>query len=153
MGMNTSHLRDDELIRHLDNTSTDPLIRRLVDIFTKNDDMIFQQLLKVGMDRDGLFETDYEYKPVGEYIEHLRSELAYYQTEAEELQYKLEDEKDRVKQLSARSIATVMEELKKEIKNLDWKVSVSNEDRMKAVKERDLAKEQLRAWNHLRNPA
>lgn len=151
--MNLNFLTDDELIRHLDMTSDDPVIRRLVDIFTKNDDMIFQQLVNAGMGRDGLFETDYEYKPVGEYIEHLRSELAYYQTEAEELQYKLEDEKDRVKQLSARSIATVMEELKNEIKNLDWKVKVTNDERFAAVKERDLAKEQLRAWNHLRNPA
>lgn len=151
--MNLNFLTDDELIRHLDMTSTDPLIRRLVDIFYNNDEMIFKQLVDAGMDQDGRFETDYEYKPVGEYIEHLRSELAYYQTEAEELQYKLEDEKDRVKQLSARSIATVMSELKEEIKNLDWKVKVTNDERFAAVKDRDLAREQLRAWNHLRNPA
>lgn len=153
MGMNLTHLTDDELIRHLDNTSNDPLVRRLVDIFVKNDDMIFQQLINAGMDMDGRFETDYEYMPVGEYIEHLRSELAYYQTEAEELQYKLEDEKDRSKQLSARSIASVMAELNNTIKEVDQRARNNEQARQRAEEARDLAREQLRAWNHLRNPA
>ena len=66
--MNLDFLTDDELIRYLDNHSTDPLIRRLVKIFVENDDMIFRQLVDAGMDRDGRFETDYEYLPVGQYI-------------------------------------------------------------------------------------
>lgn len=150
--MNLNFLTDDELIRHLDNTSTDPLVRRLVDIFFKNDDMIFQQLVDAGMDRDGRFETDYEYKPVGEYIEHLRSELAYYQTEAEELEYKLQDEKERVKQLSARSIAEIMSDLKEQIRSVDNKAAQAERERQRAVEDRELAREQLRAWNHLRTP-
>ncbi len=151
--MNLTSLTDDELIRYLDMTSTDPIIRRLVDIFVKNDDMIFKQLLDVGMGRDGLFETDYEYKPVGEYIEHLRSELAYYQTEAEELEYKLDDEKEKVKSLGARSIAEVMAELREQIRISDSRVQQATRDINKAEEARDLAREQLRAWNHLRNPA
>ena len=153
MGMNIDHLTDDELIRHLDNTSSDPLVRRLVDIFVKNDDMIFQQLVNAGMDKDGRFETDYEYKPVGEYIEYLRSELAYYQTEAEELEYKLQDKKDEVKNLSARSIAEVIAELHSVIKETDQRARNNEQARQRAEEARDLAREQLRAWNHLRNPA
>lgn len=151
--INLNCLTDDELIRHLDNTSEDPVIRRLVDIFIKNDDMIFLQLVKAGMDSDGRFETDYEYKPVGEYIEHLRSELAYYQTEAEELEYKLEDEKEKSKQLSARSIAGVMAELNHTIKEVDQRAREHEKARQRAEEARDLAREQLTAWNHLRNPA
>lgn len=151
--MNLDFLTDDELIRYLDNTSTDPIVRRLVDIFVKNDDMIFRQLVDVGMDRDGRFETDYEYKPVGEYIEHLRSELSYYQNEAEDLEYRLEDEKERVKQLGARSIASVMAELNEQIRTVDKKAVQAEQERKRAVEDRDLAREQLRAWNHLRNPA
>lgn len=151
--MNIQHLTDDELIRYLDIHSTDPIVQRLVKIFQDNDDMIFQQLVNAGMDRNGLFETNYEYKPVGEYIEHLRSELAYYQTEAEELEYKLADEKDRVKELSARSIADVMSELRQEIKSVDQRAHNNERARERAEEARDLAREQLRMWNHLRDPA
>lgn len=149
---NLTHLSDDELIRHLDNTTDDPVIRRLVDIFIKNDDMIFRQLLDVGMDKDGRFETNYEYLPVGEYIEHLRSELAYYQTEAEELEYKLEDKKEEVKRLSARSIAEILSELNHEIKRVDQRAHDNERARYRAEEARDLAREQLKAWNHLRDP-
>ena len=150
---NLTHLTDDELIRHLDNTTVDPIVRRLVDIFINNDDMIFRQLLDVGMDKDGRFETNYEHLPVGEYIEHLRSELAYYQTEAEELEYKLEDKKEEVKRLGARSIAEVMTELHQEIKRVDQRAHDNERARHRAEEDRDLAREQLKMWNHLRNPA
>lgn len=148
--MNLDFLTDDELIRYLDNHSTDPLIRRLVKIFVENDDMIFKQLVDAGMDRDGRFETDYEYKPVGEYIEYLRSEVAYYQREAEELEYKLDDEKEKSKSLGARSIVEVMAELREQIRFVDQKAQIAERERQQAVEARDLAREQLKAWNHLR---
>ena len=151
--MNLNNFTDDELIRYLDVHSEDPVIRRLVKIFNDNDEMIFSQLLKVGMDRDGRFETNYEYLPVGEYIEHLRSELAYYQSEAEELEYKLEDKKEEVKRLSARSIAEVMTELNDEIKRVDQRARENERAKERAEEARDLAREQLKAWNHLRSPA
>ena len=147
--MNYNHLTDDELIRYLDNTSDDPVIRRLVDIFLNNDNMIFQQLVDVGMDKDGRFESDYEYLPVGEYIQHLRNEVDYYQREAEELEYKLDDEKEKSKRLSARSIAEVMSELREQIAVVDRKAKISEQERDRAVKERDLAKEQMKVWKHL----
>ena len=147
--MNYNHLTDDELIRYLDNTSDDPIIRRLVDIFLNNDNMIFQQLVDVGMDKDGRFESDYEYLPVGEYIQHLRNEVDYYQREAEELEYKLDDEKEKSKRLSARSIAEVMSELREQIAVVDRKAKISEQERDRAVKERDLAKEQMKVWKHL----
>ena len=147
--MNLNHLTDDELIRYLDNTSDDPIVRRLIDIFLNNDNMIFQQLVDVGMNKDGRFESDYEYLPVGQYIEHLRNEVDYYQREAEELEYKLEDEKEKSKRLSARSIAEVMSELKEQIAVVDRKAKISEQERDRAIKERDLAKEQMKVWNHL----
>ena len=150
---NLSHLTDDELIRYLDNTSTDPIVRRLVQIFIENDDMIFRQLVDVGMDRDGRFESDYEHLPVGQYIEYLRNEVDYYQREAEELEYKLDDEKEKSKRLSARSIAEVMSELNEQIRFVNQKAKISEQERDRAVKDRDLAKEQLKMWNHLRDPA
>ena len=149
--MNCLNLSDDELIHYLDHTSDDPVIRRLVKIFQDNDDMIYRQLLDVGMDKDGRFETNYEYLPVGEYIEHLRSELAYYQTEAEELEYKLEDKKEEVKRLSARSIAEIMTELNHEIKRVDQRAQESERARQRAEEARELAREQLKSWNHLRS--
>lgn len=148
--MNLDFLTDDELIRYLDNHSTDPLIRRLVKIFTENDDMIFRQLVDAGMDKDGRFETDYEYLPVGQYIDHLRGELAYYQREAEELEYKLEDEKEKSKRLGARSIVEVMAELKEQINAVDQKARIAERERQQAVEARDLAREQLKSWNHLK---
>lgn len=147
--MNLNHLTDDELIRYLDNTTNDPIVRRLIDIFLNNDNMIFQQLVDVGMDKDGRFESDYEYLPVGQYIEHLRNEVDYYQREAEELEYKLEDEKEKSKRLSARSIAEVMSELKEQIAVVDRKAKISEQERDRAIKERDSAKEQMKVWNHL----
>ena len=147
--MNLNHLTDDELIRYLDDTSDDPIVRRLIDIFLNNDNMIFQQLVDVGMDKDGRFESDYEYLPVGQYIEHLRNEVDYYQREAEELEYKLEDEKEKSKRLSARSIAEVMSELKEQIAVVDRKAKISEQERDRAIKERDSAKEQMKVWNHL----
>ena len=147
--MNLNHLTDDELIRYLDNTTNDPIVRRLIDIFLNNDNMIFQQLVDVGMDKNGRFESDYEYLPVGQYIEHLRNEVDYYQREAEELEYKLEDEKEKSKRLSARSIAEVMSELKEQIAVVDRKAKISEQERDRAIKERDLAKEQMKVWNHL----
>lgn len=58
--MNLDYFTDDEFINHLDCTSNDPLIRRLVKIFQGSDEMMFQQLIEVGMNKDGRFETDYE---------------------------------------------------------------------------------------------
>lgn len=151
--MNIDILTDDELIRYLDNNSQDPVIRRLVKIFYENDEMIFQQLVNAGMDKDGYFETDCEYMPVGQYIEHLRNELAYYQREAEDLEYRLDDEKEKSKRLGARSILDVMRDLKEQIDAVDKKAQIAERERKLAVEARDLAREQLRSWNHLRNPA
>jgi hypothetical protein len=149
---NLEHLSDEELIHHLDIHSTDPVVRRLVKIFNDNNDMIYKQLLQVGMSRDGLFESSYEYMSVGEYIEHLRSEVAYYQNEAEELEYKLDDEKEKSKRLSARGIAEVIEELHQEIKRVDQRARDSEQACVRAEEDRKLAREQLKAWNHLRTP-
>lgn len=148
--MNLNSFTDDEFIRYLDNTSDDPIVRRLVKIFQDNDDMVFQQLVDAGMDRDGRFETECEFLPVGEYIEHLRSEVEYYRSEAEELEYKLDDTKDEVKRLSSRSIVEVMSELREQINFVDKKAKISELERQRAVEERDLAKEQLKMWNHLK---
>lgn len=148
--INLEHLTDDELIRHLDNTSNDPIVRRLIKIFQDNDDMVFQQLVDAGMDREGRFETECELLPVGEYIEHLRSEVDYYRSEAEDLEDRLADEEAEVKRLSARGIVEVIAELREQINFVDRKATVSENERRQAVKERDLAKEQLKMWNHLR---
>ena len=151
--MNIEILTDDELIRYLDNNSQDPVIRRLVKIFYDNDEMIFQQLVDAGMDKDGYFETDCEYLPVGKYIEHLRNELAYYQREVEDLEYRLDDEKEKSKRLGSRAILDVMRDLKEQIDAVDQKAQIAERERRLAVEARDLAREQLRSWNHLRNPA
>ena len=114
--MNTN-LTYQELIRHLDMYSTDPIVRKLIEYIGEKEETIIESLVEAGMDPvDCRFQTDMGYCYPGEYITELRKNLDFYQEEASTWEYKYEDMKDERDRLQARSVANLLHEMNLQIK-------------------------------------
>lgn len=107
---NINHLTFEELINYLDLTTTDPSVRRLIDMLCNDNTNLIKELMDEGMSRDFIFEEDYESYSPGEYIRHLRNEVDYYSSEIDEKQYELERAERRIKALEEKiKVWTIME--------------------------------------------
>lgn len=97
--MNYQHLTAKELIRYLDLTSTDPLVRKLIQLL--QDESLMEELEAVGMDPDTkAFRDDgWEYRSPGEYIEHLRRERDYYLEESDDQRRQIDQLEAEVKRM------------------------------------------------------
>ena len=98
--MNYNHLTAKELIRYLDLTSTDPLVRRLVELL--QEESLIEELEEAGMDpvTKEFRDDGWNYRGPAEYIQHLRNDIDYYVREAEELQGQVHDLEKEVKRFS-----------------------------------------------------
>ncbi len=141
--MDIRGLTDTELIDYTLKFDTDPVRVRLASVMDNMPGCILDDLEDAGMSPDTCtFENTYS---PGQYIRHLESEIDY-------LSRELNVAQGEVRRLSNRGVLEIMASLRQEMDNLDWQVKQANEDRFKAAKERDHAKEQLKMWNHLRTP-
>ena len=146
--MNYDSMTARELIHYLDLYSTDPVVRRLVSLFSN--DSLIADLVDAGMDPDTqLFQIEWGHESPGEYIQSLRNSLRDAEDEASQLRYRCEDLEDELEQLKTRSIMDFIEEVRHVKRNSEELVS----DAMKTIKaykdENENLKEKIDMWGRM----
>lgn len=136
--MNYQHLTTKELIRYLDLTSTDPLVRKLIQLL--QDESLIEELEAVGMDPDSkVFKDDgWEYRSPGEYIEHLRREVDYYVGERNHAEDQVLELEAEIKRLGTMSIVNFIADVKHKLDMNNLETARANN---RAESERVLRKE------------
>jgi hypothetical protein len=145
--MNLDCLTDKELINYTIKFSDDPVKIRLATAVERVEGSIIDDLVDAGMDETFCtFRSEWggEYHP-GQYIRLLEDEVSDRDFQIKQLQDELEEQK-------ARTIAELIAELTTEIRTQQYLVKEAKDETRKAYKEAELAKEQLKMWNHLRTP-
>ena len=138
-------LTDKELIDYTIKFSDDPEKVRLATAMERIEGAIIDDLVDAGMDETWCtFRSEYggDYHP-GRYITHLEDEIRIRDDELLQLRNELEEQK-------ARTIADLIQELNQQITTEQYIAKEARQDRDRAEKERDRAKDQLKVWNALR---
>lgn len=139
-----------ELVHYLDFTSTDPLVRRLLEYINSQDESIVEGLVQAGMDPIAYtFDYDGFYHSPGEFISKLRNDTDYAEREAgewEEKYYQAKDERDR---LRARSVSDLLSEMNEQVKRAQ--ADRNNSDRIaeKYKQENQELQNKINVWNIL----
>ena len=146
--MNYNSMTAKELIHYLDLYNDNPVVRRLVSLFSN--DSLMADLVDAGMDPDTqLFQNQWGHESPGEYIRGLRSSLDDAEHEASQLRYRCEDLEDELEQLKTRSIMDFIEEVRHVRRNSEELVS----DAMKTIKaykdENESLKEKIDMWGRM----
>ena len=146
--MNYNSMTAKELIHYLDLYNDNPVVRRLVSLFSN--DSLMADLVDAGMDPDTqLFQNQWGHESPGEYIRGLRSSLDDAEHEASQLRYRCEDLEDELEQLKTRSIMDFIEEVRHVKRNSEELVS----DAMKTIKaykdENESLKEKIDMWGRM----
>ena len=146
--MNYESMTARELVHYLDLYSTDPVVRRLVKLFTHEE--LIAELVDAGMDPDTLmFQIDWGHESPGEYIQSLRNSLRDAEDEASELRHRCEDLDEQLEQLQTRSIMDFIDEVRHVKRESESLVS----DAMKTIKaykdENEKLKEQIDMWGRM----
>ena len=145
--MNLDCLTDKELINYTIKFSDDPVKVRLATVVERVEGSIIDDLVDAGMDETFCtFRSEWggEYHP-GQYIRLLEDEISDRDFQIKQLHDELEEQK-------ARTIADLIAELTVEIRTQQHIANDAKTELRKAYKEAELAKEQLKMWNHLRTP-
>ena len=149
--MNYHSMTARELVHYLSLYNDDPLVRRLVSLFSN--DSLMADLVDAGMDPDTqLFQIDWGHESPGEHIRSLRNSLEDAQDEASELRYRCDDLEEKLEQLKTRSIMDFVQEV--------WQEKRNNADlvkeamgTVKAFKdENERLKEQIDMWARMNQP-
>ena len=138
-------LTDKELIDYTIKFSDDADKIRLATVMERVTGAIIDDLIDAGMDETWCtFRSEWggEYHP-GQYIRLLEDEVSDRDFQIKQLHDELEEQK-------ARTIADLIAELTTEIRTQKYIADQAKEETRKAYKEAELAKEQLKMWNHLR---
>lgn len=144
--MKLDHLTDSELINHVIKFDDDPVRVRLATANERTTGAIWDDLVDVGMDETYCtFHSEWgSQMHVGRYIQHLREELEIRDND-------LQDLREELDKLKARTVAELIAELHSDINSNAYQARVDRDNLRKAEAERDHAKEQLKMWNHLRS--
>ncbi len=135
--MNYQTMSTKELVHYLDLYSTDPIVRRLVQLL--QEESLVQELVNVGMDPvDRTFEHDWQHLSPGDYIEQLRRDMEYHIEERDEIEQEKEQLEREVNRLSTTSLV-------KFIADVHQTLEMNKMERDRAVrqskKEQELRKE------------
>ena len=146
--MNYNSMTARELIHYLDLYNDDPVVRRLVSLFSN--DKLVADLVDAGMDPDTqLFQIDWGHESPGEHIQSLRNSLEDAQDEASDLRYRCEKLEDELEQLRTRSIMDFIDEVRHVKRESESLVS----DAMKTIKaykdENENLKEKIDMWGRM----
>lgn len=109
-------MTDLELLHYLDLYSEDPIVRRLVDLLTRTRGGIISDLENAGMDTNTWTFRYEDYRDMypGDYINQLREDIQYHQTEADEWESKYRRMKEERDELKTRSIMDFVREVQLE---------------------------------------
>ena len=146
--MNYESMTARELVHYLSMYNDDPLVRRLVSLFSN--DSLVTELVDAGMDPDTqLFQIDWGHESPGEYIQSLRNSLRDAEDEASEWRHRCEDLEEQLEQLKTRSIMDFIDEVRHVKRNSEELVS----DAMKTIKaykdENESLKEKIDMWGRM----
>ena len=140
--MNLNHLTDNELIDYIIKHDDDPIRVRLATHMQRVSGAIIDDLLDAGMDDTwcnfNSVVNGGEYHP-GQYIRHLENEVEY-------LIDKLSDADKEIKNLQARTVMEVFDELKQEIKTAEYVKELAIKDRQAAERREQDMKHKLDMW-------
>jgi hypothetical protein len=135
--MRTEHLTTKELINYLDFTSTDPLVRRLIQLL--QEDSLVQQLTEVGMDPLArTFEHDWQHLSPGNYIVELRRDAEYYMDERDQMEQEKDQLEREVTRLSTMSLVNFVADVQHKMEMNNMELARANK---RAEQERELRKE------------
>ena len=146
--MNYNSMTARELVHYLDLHSDDPVVRRLVSLFSN--DSLVADLVDAGMDPETLmFQIDWGHESPGEYIQSLRNSLSDAEDEASQLRYRCEDLEEQLEQLKTRSIMDFIDEVRHVKRNSEELVR----DAMKTINaykdENESLKEKIDMWGRM----
>lgn len=139
--MNLNHLTDNELIDHIIKYDEDPVRVRLATHMQRVAGAIIDDLIDAGMD-DTWCTFENTYHP-GQYIRHLENEVEY-------LNDKLSDANKEIKNLQARTVAELIQELNQDIETEKYNVRVAREYQHKAEEKAKDAMHKLDMWSILK---
>lgn len=146
--MQNSNLNINELIHHLDITTTDPIVRRLIDLLLTREATLADELIDAGMDPTSYtfyYDGSSEYSP-GEFITELRKNVDYLE---QDLQCAQEDlacataERDR---LSTRSVASLLASMEEIVKRTKADSDNVNRQIIKVEQENHQLKDKINVW-------
>ena len=146
--MNLDHLSNDELLEYLDKHSTDPLIKRLVNVLMEKQYGLVSDLLAAGMDEQTwTFSPDNynKYYP-GQYISHLHNELDYADNELKDCEFQLKQAKKEIEDLKARTVAELIAELHQEVRDANHRTAEAEKWRRKAQEEVETTRDKMKVW-------
>lgn len=135
--MRTEHLTTKELINYLDFTSTDPMVRRLIQLL--QEEGLVHELVEVGMDPVGrTFEHDWQYLSPGNYIVQLRNDAEYYMDERNQMELEKDELEREVARLSTLSLVSFIADVQHKLEMTNMECARANK---RAEQERELRKE------------
>ena len=138
------HLTDKELIDYTIKFSADPEKIRLATVVERISGAIIDDLVDAGMNETWCtFRSEYggDYHP-GRFIMHLEDEIRVRDEELQQL-------RDELEELKARTVLDLLVELKQDIKTAEWMAKEAREEKYRAERERDHAKSKLSMWAKL----
>lgn len=148
--MNYNVMTDLELLHYLDIYSDDPLIRRLVDVLTRTRGAIISDLENAGMDpQSWTFETEWQRMYPGDYIQQLRRDIEYAESELEDIRFKYEQAVEERNELKTRTIMEFIEEVRQEKRTADYTVAEARKETKRVAEENAKLKEQIDMWGRL----
>ena len=148
--MNFDHLSEQELVRYLDKHSTDPIVRRLVDIMLGKNNGLVTELIGAGMDVDNWeFKHDTTYYNPGEYITHLSYELQSTSDALWSAERELEEVCRELNKLKARTVIEWIDELKAALSRADYERDQARQERDAARISEDNMKSKMKVWRAL----
>jgi len=140
--MNLNHLTDDELMDYVIRYDTDPVRVKIATVMQRTKGAIMDDLLNAGMDDtycDFVSVVNCNRYHPGHYILHLEDELKH-------TQFLLEQEREEVKSLKARTVAELIQELNEQIETEKYNVRVAREYQHKAEEKAKEATHKLDMW-------
>lgn len=152
--MNYNAMSDHELMHYLDIYSTDPVVRRLVDVLTRTRGALIDDLEAAGMDSQSwtFGESWTKFSP-GQYIQELRNDVERAEDELRLAQHELQDLQDECNRLSTRTIMEFIEEVHSEKRISKSRADEAWKEANRVREENTKLREQIDMWgamNHVR---
>jgi hypothetical protein len=136
-----------ELVHYLDISTTDPMVRRLIDMIIGGENTVLEQLIEEGMDPvNQTFYHDHEELDPGTYIHHLKRDCTYFEEEMIIAQNERDEEQEKRKRLETRSVADLLASMEELVKRAKSETDNANRITRKVAQENDELKEKINVW-------
>lgn len=135
--MNLNHLTDEELVQHVIKHDSDPIRLRLAQYMDNMPGRILDGLERAGMDPETcLHENTYE---SGEYIEHLKSEIDFYERE-------LMETKEKLAKRETMTVSELIAELHEAADRAYSQMAIANRKVREAEQEVETTRKKMKVW-------